>query len=119
MRVWSPPVSQSQTHRCSLPLSSPCRGVGQTLAEHGHHWFGTDISRAMLEVAEERDVEGDLALSDMGQGLPLRAAMFDGAVSISAVQVRASVHVCVCLCVCTGAHSFIRAVPKSERFGWI
>jgi 18S rRNA (guanine1575-N7)-methyltransferase len=41
----------------------------------------------MLDVAEERDVEGDLALSDMGQGLPTRAAMFDGAISISAVQV--------------------------------
>jgi ubiquinone/menaquinone biosynthesis C-methylase UbiE len=73
-----------------------CVCVAKTRAEHGHHWFGTDISRAMLEVAEERDVEGDLALSDMGQGLPLRAAMFDGAISISAVQVRA------CRCMFTG-----------------
>ena len=30
--------------------------------------------------------DGDVLLSDMGHGLPLRAASFDGAVSISAVQ---------------------------------
>eukprot|EP00959_Pyramimonas_sp_CCMP1952_P128373 2684185-Pyramimonas_sp.AAC.3 len=54
---------------------------------HGHEWFGTDISAAMLEVAhDDREVDGDLALSDMGQGLPLRQAMFDGAISISAIQ---------------------------------
>ena len=45
-----------------------------------------DISRAMLDVAAEREVEGDLALGDLGQGLPLRAGAFDGAISISAVQ---------------------------------
>lgn len=33
-------------------------------------------------------VEGDLALGDLGHGLPLRAGCFDGAISISAVQVR-------------------------------
>ena len=31
-------------------------------------------------------MEGDLLLGDMGQGVPLRPAMFDGAVSISALQ---------------------------------
>lgn len=30
--------------------------------------------------------EGDLLLGDLGHGLPLRAGMFDGAISISAVQ---------------------------------
>jgi cyclopropane fatty-acyl-phospholipid synthase-like methyltransferase len=56
-------------------------------AEHGHEWFGTDISADMLNVArDEREVEGDLCHSDMGQGLPLRQALFDGAISISAVQ---------------------------------
>eukprot|EP00242_Pyramimonas_sp_CCMP2087_P017760 CAMPEP_0198210978 /NCGR_PEP_ID=MMETSP1445-20131203/22552_1 /TAXON_ID=36898 /ORGANISM="Pyramimonas sp., Strain CCMP2087" /LENGTH=229 /DNA_ID=CAMNT_0043885151 /DNA_START=309 /DNA_END=995 /DNA_ORIENTATION=- len=60
---------------------------GQTLTEHGHEWFGTDISADMLNVArDEREVEGDLCHSDMGQGLPLRQALFDGAISISAVQ---------------------------------
>jgi len=40
----------------------------------------------MLDVAREREVEGDLLLSDLGHGLPLRAGAFDGAISISAVQ---------------------------------
>lgn len=31
-------------------------------------------------------MEGDLALHDLGHGLPLRAGVFDGAISISAVQ---------------------------------
>jgi 18S rRNA (guanine1575-N7)-methyltransferase len=45
-----------------------------------------DISASMLAVALEREADGDLLLSDLGQGLPLRAHAFDGAVSISAVQ---------------------------------
>ena len=45
-----------------------------------------DISASMLSVALERETEGDLLLADLGQGLPLRAHAFDGAVSISAVQ---------------------------------
>lgn len=47
---------------------------------------GLDISPSMLDVAAEREVEGDLALHDMGHGLPLRPGSFDGAISISAVQ---------------------------------
>lgn len=39
-----------------------------------------------LEVAQEREVEGGLILSDMGQGCPFRAGTFDGAISISALQ---------------------------------
>lgn len=34
----------------------------------------------------ERDVEGDLLLADIGQGIPLRAGSIDAAISISAVQ---------------------------------
>ncbi len=45
----------------------------------------TAISRT-AGVAKEREVEGDLFLHDMGQGMPFRAGTFDGAVSISAVQ---------------------------------
>ena len=41
---------------------------------------------ATTGVAKEREVEGDLFLHDMGQGMPFRAGTFDGAVSISAVQ---------------------------------
>lgn len=41
----------------------------------------------MLDVAREREVEGDLILGDLGEGLPFRAGAFDGAISISALQV--------------------------------
>ena len=47
---------------------------------------GFDISPAMLDVATDREVEGDLCLHDLGQGMPLRAGVFDGAISISAIQ---------------------------------
>ncbi|EOA13804.1 hypothetical protein CARUB_v10026899mg [Capsella rubella] len=59
---------------------------GETISENGHHWIGLDISASMLNVAVEREVEGDLLLGDMGQGLGLRSGVIDGAISISAVQ---------------------------------
>ncbi|KAJ4845211.1 (guanine) methyltransferase [Turnera subulata] len=59
---------------------------GETLTEEGHHWIGMDISKSMLDVALERETEGDLLLGDMGQGVPLRSGVIDGAISISAVQ---------------------------------
>jgi 18S rRNA (guanine1575-N7)-methyltransferase len=40
----------------------------------------------MLEVAQEREVEGGLIHYDMGHGCPFRPGVFDGAISISAVQ---------------------------------
>ncbi len=45
-----------------------------------------DISQHMLNVAQSREVEGDMVLRDMGQGLPFRPGAFDGAISISALQ---------------------------------
>ena len=59
---------------------------GETLTEHGHRWIGCDISQSMLDVALERETEGDLLLADMGEGLGLRPGVMDGAISISAVQ---------------------------------
>ena len=59
---------------------------GECLDENGHFWVGMDISPSMLEVAQEREVEGDLLLGDMGDGLPFKAGAFDGAISISALQ---------------------------------
>ncbi|XP_059460741.1 18S rRNA (guanine-N(7))-methyltransferase RID2 [Corylus avellana] len=59
---------------------------GETLSENGHQWIGLDISQSMLNVALEREVEGDLLVGDMGQGLGLRPGVIDGAISISAVQ---------------------------------
>lgn len=49
----------------------------------------TDIDEEEEEEEDEDEdggVEGDLLLSDMGQGLPFRPGTFDGAISISAIQ---------------------------------
>ncbi|KAK5110859.1 hypothetical protein LTR62_005570 [Meristemomyces frigidus] len=51
-----------------------------------HTWVGMDISSSMLAQALERDVEGDMLLADIGQGVPFRAGSFDAAISISAIQ---------------------------------
>ncbi|ELT97074.1 hypothetical protein CAPTEDRAFT_151499 [Capitella teleta] len=59
---------------------------GESLTNQDHTWIGLDISPSMLEVATEREVEGDLLQSDMGQGIPFRPGTFDGAISVSAVQ---------------------------------
>jgi len=79
----------------SLPEDKPCflldigcgSGLsGEVLTEEGHHWIGLDISQAMLDVASEREVEGDLFLHDVGQGLFFKPGTFDGCISISALQ---------------------------------
>jgi 18S rRNA (guanine1575-N7)-methyltransferase len=51
-----------------------------------HVWVGMDVSPSMLDIALQRDVEGDLLLADIGQGVPFRAGSFDAAISISAIQ---------------------------------
>jgi 18S rRNA (guanine1575-N7)-methyltransferase len=45
-----------------------------------------DVSPSMLDIALQRDVEVDLMLADIGQGVPFRAGTFDAAISISAIQ---------------------------------
>lgn len=56
-------------------------------AEGGPHvWVGMDISPSMLDIALQTDTEGDLLLSDIGQGVPFRPGSFDAAISISAIQ---------------------------------
>lgn len=45
-----------------------------------------DISPSMLEIAVERETEGDVVLSDIGEGVPFRAGTFDGVISISVLQ---------------------------------
>lgn len=59
---------------------------GEILTEMGHEWIGYDISPSMLSVGLERDVEGDMILSDAGHGCMFRAGSFDGAISISVLQ---------------------------------
>uniref|UniRef100_A0A7S3C4T1 18S rRNA (Guanine-N(7))-methyltransferase n=1 Tax=Prasinoderma singulare TaxID=676789 RepID=A0A7S3C4T1_9VIRI len=59
---------------------------GEHISEEGHAWVGTDISKDMLDICEERAAGGSVCRSDMGDGLPFRSNAFDGCVSISAVQ---------------------------------
>ncbi|CCM02090.1 uncharacterized protein FIBRA_04167 [Fibroporia radiculosa] len=59
---------------------------GEILDEQGHLWVGVDVAPSMLEVALEREVEGDLFLQDIGQGFGFRPGSFDGAISISVIQ---------------------------------
>ena len=59
---------------------------GSELTEAGHFWIGLDISPSMLEVALDREVEGDLLLADIGNGFHFTPGCFDGAISISALQ---------------------------------
>ncbi|KAH1118970.1 hypothetical protein GLYMA_17G179900v4 [Glycine max] len=59
---------------------------GETISENGHHWIGLDILASMLNVAVEREIEGDLLLGDMGQGLGICPEVMDGAINISVVQ---------------------------------
>lgn len=58
---------------------------GQVLSDYDHIWVGCDISRSMLNVAIERESEGDLFEIDMGQGVNFRPGVFDAAISISAI----------------------------------
>ncbi|XP_062504528.1 probable 18S rRNA (guanine-N(7))-methyltransferase isoform X2 [Corticium candelabrum] len=59
---------------------------GETITDQGHYWVGLDISRPMLGAALEREVEGDLFLADMGQGVFFKPGTFDGVISVSALQ---------------------------------
>ncbi|KAJ9091548.1 hypothetical protein QFC21_007173 [Naganishia friedmannii] len=59
---------------------------GEILDEDGHYWVGCDVAPSMLEVALQREVEGDLFLQDIGQGFGFRPGTFDAAISVSVVQ---------------------------------
>jgi 18S rRNA (guanine1575-N7)-methyltransferase len=60
---------------------------GEALEAAGHYWCGMDISKSMLDVANDKDNDmGDLIHQDMGLGLPFRPGSFDGIISVSAIQ---------------------------------
>ena len=82
-------LSERALELLAVPDDQPCflldigcgSGLsGEVLSDNGHYWIGMDISKAMLDVAYERETEGDLLLSDMGNGIPFRAGTFDGAI---------------------------------------
>ena len=58
----------------------PIHARADVLSEAGHSWVGLDISGSMLEIAVAREVDGDMLMTDMGQGFGFRAGMFDGVV---------------------------------------
>ena len=73
-------VQQQMSHRAmsllNLPEDESClildlgcgSGLsGEILEENGHFWIGCDISPNMLDVAADRELEGDVMLSDLGQ----------------------------------------------------
>eukprot|EP01123_Difflugia_compressa_P009880 TRINITY_DN3427_c0_g1_i1.p1 TRINITY_DN3427_c0_g1~~TRINITY_DN3427_c0_g1_i1.p1 ORF type:complete len:298 (-),score=62.55 TRINITY_DN3427_c0_g1_i1:84-941(-) len=61
---------------------------GTILEKDGHFWVGTDISEAMLKVGKQQQVNhsSDTFCHDMGTGVPFRSGVFDGVISISALQ---------------------------------
>jgi len=78
---------------------------GKVLEEHGHFWIGIDISTAMLEVGKERGSLGDTLVWDMGAGLSFRPGVFDGAISISALQ-----------WLCNAEKSNVNPIQRMKRF---
>ncbi|KAI9850441.1 MAG: hypothetical protein M1838_005653 [Thelocarpon superellum] len=71
---------------CGSGLSGSILSSPPAEANGPHTWIGMDISASMLDVARQREVEGDLMLADIGQGVPFRPGTFDAAISISAIQ---------------------------------
>lgn len=78
-----PSTADPDLPRPSMLLDIGCGSglSGELLTEDGHEWVGVDIAPSMLEVALERDVQGDLFLHDIGQGFGFRPGSFDGAIS--------------------------------------
>lgn len=75
-----------KTPRLLLDIGCGSGISGQVLSDRGHMWVGLDISKAMLNVASDREVDGDVLHADMGHGFGFRPGTFDGAISISALQ---------------------------------
>ena len=71
---------------------------GSAIDQARHAWVGTDIAQPMLRSAEQHALHREpgsrklghscagLVQQDMGQHLPFRAGLFDGAISVSALH---------------------------------
>ncbi|ANQ08809.1 Uncharacterized protein PCOAH_00029390 [Plasmodium coatneyi] len=92
---------QSQMTERALELlvlpESPCllldigcgSGIsGMTLNESDHFWIGIDISIHMIKAGLQNEAHhgGDMILADMGKLMRFQPCIFDGVVSISALQ---------------------------------
>ena len=70
-----------------LDIGSGSGLSGEIILDQGHMFIGVDISRAMLNVAKERNPSASEHFQiDIGQGFNFRSGLFDGAVSVSALQ---------------------------------
>ena len=99
---------QSPSLILDIGCGSGLSGEILTENEPSHTWIGVDISSSMLAIAKmHRDVDGDLMLGDIGQGLPFRPGSFDAAISISAVQ---------WLCNAESAHDSDQPDRRLKRF---
>ncbi|GBG30391.1 18S rRNA guanine-N7-methyltransferase bud23 [Hondaea fermentalgiana] len=78
------------THGLLLDVGCGTGMSGSVIEENGHAWIGVDISKDMLDIAatniKDEGSDGDVVHRDMGTGLGFRGGVFDGAISISAVQ---------------------------------
>lgn len=61
---------------------------GMTLNEYDHFWIGIDISIHMIRAGIQNEAHhgGDMILADMGRLMRFQSSIFDGMVSISALQ---------------------------------
>lgn len=60
--------------------------LGRIRCQRFHARYDTRKNFNLVDVANERGVEGDLFLQDIGQGLGFKPGAFDGAISVSVLQ---------------------------------
>jgi 18S rRNA (guanine1575-N7)-methyltransferase len=81
-------LSEPLNEKLVLDLGCGTGMSAETMAEYGINFIGSDISDAMLKEGVERGATegGDFMQADMGSALPFRDGLFDGVISISALQ---------------------------------
>ncbi len=79
---------QNSTQESMFILDLGCGSglSGEMVSNFGHYWWGIDISPDMLNVALQRDTEGEVMLGDLGHGLNCVPGFFDAVISVSALQ---------------------------------
>jgi 18S rRNA (guanine1575-N7)-methyltransferase len=81
-------LSEPLNEKLILDLGCGTGMSSETMRENGITFIGSDLSEAMLREGTERGFTegGDFLVSDMGCSMSFRDGIFDGAVSISALQ---------------------------------